>query len=418
MMIFLFYQLFLIILLPIYPLIIFYRIIKKKENKASFQEKLCFFSRLRKPGKLIWFHASSVGELMSILPIIHYYENKKFVNQILITTSTLSSGKILKKFKFKKTVHQFFPIDIIFLSKRFLNYWKPSIAVFIESEIWPSMFKSINNKKIPLILLNARVTKKTFKRWNKIKDFSFSIFNNISFAYPQNIETFKFLIKLKVKIVKLIGNLKYIQNPYDKKMILNNTLRSQFKKYKIWVAASTHHNEEVLCAEAHIILKQKIEDLITIIIPRHIERIDKIYSELKKKNLNIVLHSSKPKNLKNIDIYLVDVYGESKNFYKISNTVFLGGSLINRGGQNPLEPARYGAKILTGKNIKNFEDIYKFLNSIGISKIINNPKKIANSIVFKPTKSKTNKIKELGKEIMRKTTIEIDTILNNAIKET
>jgi len=336
----------------------------------------------------------------------------------LITTSTLSSGKILKKFKFKKTVHQFFPIDIIFLSKRFLNYWKPSIAVFIESEIWPSMFKSINNKKIPLILLNARVTKKTFKRWNKIKDFSFSIFNNISFAYPQNIETFKFLIKLKVKIVKLIGNLKYIQNPYDKKMILNNTLRSQFKKYKIWVAASTHHNEEVLCAEAHIILKQKIEDLITIIIPRHIERIDKIYSELKKKNLNIVLHSSKPKNLKNIDIYLVDVYGESKNFYKISNTVFLGGSLINRGGQNPLEPARYGAKILTGKNIKNFEDIYKFLNSIGISKIINNPKKIANSIVFKPTKSKTNKIKELGKEIMKKTTIEIDTILNNAIKET
>jgi 3-deoxy-D-manno-octulosonic-acid transferase len=418
MMIFLFYQLFLIILLPIYPLIIFYRIIKKKENKASFQEKLCFFSTLRKPGKLIWFHASSVGELMSILPIIHYYENNKFVNQILITTSTLSSGKIFKKFKFKKTVHQFFPIDIIFLSKRFLNYWKPSIAVFIESEIWPSMFKSINNKKIPLILLNARVTKKTFKRWNKIKDFSFSIFNNISFAYPQNIETFKFLIKLKVKIVKLIGNLKYIQNPYDKKMTLNNTLRSQFKKYKIWVAASTHHNEEVLCAEAHKILKQKFKNLITIIIPRHVNRVDKIVSDLKNKNLKITLHSSGTKNLKNIDIYLVDEYGLSKNFYKISKTVFLGGSLINRGGQNPLEPARYGTKILSGKNTQNFEDIYKFLKSLGVYKIVNNSNDIAKSIVFKPTKNKSKKIKILGNEILRKTTFEIDRILDNAIEKT
>ena len=418
MMMFLFYQLFLITILFFSPLIIFYRIIKKKENKVSFQEKLCFFSRSRKPGKLIWFHASSVGEMMSILPIIHYYENKKFINQILITTSTLSSGKILKKFKFKKTVHQFFPIDIIFLSKRFLNYWKPSIAVFIESEIWPSMFKSINNKKIPLILLNARVTKKTFKRWNKIKDFSFSIFNNISFACPQNIETSKFLKKLKVKKIKLIGNLKYIQNPYDKKEVLNNTLRSEFKKYKTWVAASTHHNEEILCGEAHKILKQKFKNLITIIIPRHVNRVDKIVSDLKNKNLKITLHSSGTKNLKNIDIYLVDEYGLSKNFYKISKTVFLGGSLINRGGQNPLEPARYGTKILSGKNTQNFEDIYKFLKSLGVYKIVNNSNDIAKSIVFKPTKNKSKKIKILGNEILRKTTFEIDRILDNAIEKT
>ena len=415
---FFFYQIILTIILLISPLIVLYRIAKKKEDKVRFKEKFCFFSKIRKSGKLIWFHASSVGELMSILPIIKYYEDKQTINQILVTTSTLSSAKIFNKFKLKKTIHQFFPIDLFFFSKIFLNYWKPVIAIFVESEIWPSMYRSINKKKIPLILINARITKKTFNRWEKIKNFSFSVFKKISVAYPQNIETIKFLKKLKVQVVKFIGNLKYIQSSYDSKKILNNVLRSRFRKYKIWIAASTHHNEEILCAKAHKILKQKIKNLITIIIPRHVERVDKISSDLKKINLKVINHSSKPKNLKDIDIYLVDVYGESKNFYKISNTVFLGGSLIKRGGQNPLEPARYGAKILTGKNVENFEDIYKYLNLLGISKITNDPNEIASSISFKTNKFKTKKIKDLGKQILRKTTMEIDTMLNNAIKKT
>jgi len=412
------YQLTILIILIISPIIILYRIVKNKEDKIRFIEKFCFFSKFRKSGNLIWFHASSVGELMSILPIVYYYEKKKNINQILITTSTLSSAKIFKKFKFKKTIHQFFPIDITFFSKKFLNYWKPSISIFVESEIWPSIYRHLNKKKIPLILLNARITKKTFNRWIKLKNFSISTFNNILISYPQNTETIVFLKKLKVKIIKFIGNLKFIKNPYDHKKSLGNSIKLKFKKHKIWTAASTHHNEEILCAEAHLILKHKIKNLITIIIPRHIERIDKIIFELKKRNLKFTLHSSNLKDLNNIDIYLVDAYGESKNFYEISKTVFLGGSLIQRGGQNPLEPARYGAKILTGKNIENFEDIYKFLNSNGISKIVNNPSEIAKSIIFKSNKNKSTKIKNLGKEILKKTKVEIDTILNNAIKKT
>jgi len=417
-MVFLIYQLILILIILISPLIILYRILKNKEDSARFREKFCFFSKSRKSGKLIWFHASSVGELMSILPIINYYENKKNINQILITTTTLSSAKILKKIKLKKTIHQFFPLDLIFFSRIFLNYWKPSMAIFVESEIWPSMYKFINKRKIPLILLNARITKKTFNRWYFFKKYSLSIFKNISASYPQNIETINYLKKLKVKIIKYIGNLKFIGNPYENKKKFEKTLKSRLKKHIIWVAASTHDNEEILCAEAHMILKRKFKNLITIIIPRHINRADKIFSDLKKKNLNIALHSSGAKDLKNVDIYLVDEYGLSENFYKISKTVFLGGSLINRGGQNPLEPARYGARILSGKNTKNFVDIYKFLKSLGISKVVNNPIDIAKSIVFKSNKNGGEKIKILGNEILRKTTIEIDKVLNNAIKKT
>ena len=417
-MVFLIYQLILILIILISPLIILYRILKNKEDSVRFREKFCFFSKSRKSGKLIWFHASSVGELMSILPIINYYENKKNINQILITSTTLSSAKILKKIKLKKTIHQFFPLDLIFFSRIFLNYWKPSIAIFVESEIWPSMYKFINKRKIPLILLNARITKKTFNRWYFFKKYSLSIFKNISASYPQNIETINYLKKLKVKIIKYIGNLKFIGNPYENKKEFEKTLKSRLKKHLIWVAASTHDNEEILCAEAHMILKRKFKNLITIIIPRHINRVDKIFSDLKKKNLNIALHSSGAKDLKNVDIYLVDEYGLSENFYKISKTVFLGGSLINRGGQNPLEPARYGARILSGKNTKNFVDIYKFLKSLGISKVVNNPIDIAKSIVFKSNKNVGEKIKILGNEILRKTTIEIDKVLNNAIKKT
>ena len=416
-MVFLIYQLILILIILISPLIILYRILKNKEDSVRFREKFCFFSKSRKSGKLIWFHASSVGELMSILPIINYYENKKNINQILITSTTLSSAKILKKIKLKKTIHQFFPLDLIFFSRIFLNYWKPSMAIFVESEIWPSMYKFINKRKIPLILLNARITKKTFNRWYFFKKYSLSIFKNISASYPQNIETINYLKKLKVKIIKYIGNLKFIGNPYENKKEFEKTLKSRLKKHLIWVAASTHDNEEILCAEAHMILKRKFKNLITIIIPRHINRVDKIFSDLKKKNLNIALHSSGAKDLKNVDIYLVDEYGLSENFYKISKTVFLGGSLINRGGQNPLEPARYGARILSGKNTKNFVDIYKFLKSLGISMVVNNPIDIAKSIVFKSTKNGGEKIKILGNEILRKTTIEIDKVLNNAIKK-
>ena len=139
------------------------------------------------------------------------------------------------------------------------------------------------------------------------------------------------------------------------------------KKKKLWVASSTHNPEEIFCAEAHIELKKKIDNLITIVIPRHIHRVDEIIDNVKNLNLNIVRHSLRPKKLKNIDIYIVDTFGETKKFHEISSTVFLGGSIIKRGGQNPLEAARSGAKILHGPNTNNFK-IYKYLKSINISK--------------------------------------------------
>ena len=206
------YQIIVLIIIIFSPIIIIYRILRNKEDKKRYIEKFSVPSKKRAKGKLIWFHGASVGEILSIIPLIKNYEKNKSIDQILITSSTLSSSKVLQKFKFKKTIHQFYPIDNLFLTNKFLKFWKPTVAIFIDSEIWPYMYHNINDKKIPLILLNARLTKKTFNRWMKLKNFGRSVFKNITIAYPQNLETKIYLNELKPNKIGNLGNLKFAEN--------------------------------------------------------------------------------------------------------------------------------------------------------------------------------------------------------------
>tara|TARA_Y100000768_G_scaffold310716_1_gene245138 strand:- start:1777 stop:3027 length:1251 start_codon:yes stop_codon:yes gene_type:complete len=412
------YQITLSLLLILSPAIIATRIVKNKEDKVRFIEKFSIPTKKRSRGKLIWFHGASVGEILSIIPIIKYYEKKKSVSQILITSSTLSSSNVFKKYKFKKTIHQFYPIDHIFFVNKFLEYWKPNAAIFIESEIWPYMFKNINEKNIPLILLNARLTKKTFNRWMKIKIFSDLIFNKISIAYPQNLETKRYLNKLNVKNINLLGNIKFSENYFENQNEINKKLKIELSKKNIWTASSTHQDEEIFCIKAHLELKKRVKNLLTIIIPRHIHRVGEIISEIKKLNLKFKLHSNSTKNLKNTDIYIVDTFGETRKFHKLSSSVFLGGSIIKRGGQNPLEAARLGAKIFHGPNTDNFREVYKLLKKFNISKKINTPKQLASSIIFIKKKQIGMKIKKIGEKILKKTIRELDNLIDNEYKKT
>ncbi len=412
------YHLVISIIILFSPIIIVYRILKNKEDKKRFKEKFSITSKKRIKGKLVWFHGASVGEILSVMPLIKYYEKKNSIAQILVTTSTLSSSKVLQKYKFKKTTHQFYPIDSFFFTNRFLAFWKPCIAVFVDSEIWPCMFKNIKEQKIPLILLNARLTKKTFKRWINLKNFGKSTFKNITIAFPQNIDTEKYLKKLEIDKIRNLGNLKFAEN-FEKNLDkIEISLKKKLKRKKIWVASSTHKSEEVFCAKAHLQLKKKIKNLMTVIIPRHIHRSKDIILEIESLGLKVSNHSSKPKSLKNTDIYLVDTFGETKKFLEIASSVFLGGSIIQRGGQNPLEAARFGAKILHGPNIDNFKDVYKLLGSFNISKKIYTSTELGSSITFKRNKIIGNKIKHIGQKILKKTIKEIDYFLINEFKKT
>ena len=190
------------------PLIFIFRLLKKKEDINRFQEKYCIYS-IENFKKTIWFHAVSVGELMSIIPIINKLERNKKVKKIIVTSSTISSANIFKKQKFKKTIHKFFPLDTNYLTKKFIKIWKPEVAIFVDSEIWPNMIKNLKKKQIPIILLNARFTKSSFKKWMILKNFASEIFNKITLALPQNSETKNYLKILGAKNIIFIGNIKY-----------------------------------------------------------------------------------------------------------------------------------------------------------------------------------------------------------------
>ena len=410
------YRILINLIILISPLIILVRIINKKEDKIRFKEKFCFFSKKRGNGKLVWFHGSSVGEIISIIPLIEKLEKKKSISKILVTSSTLSSSKVLSKFKLKKTVHQFFPVDSNTLTKKFLSYWKPSIAIFIESEIWPNMIINIKENNIPLLLLNARITKKSFNRWKNIPDTSKNLFSQFDVCLSQSKETHKYLKHLGAKKIKLFGNLKFSESDNEKNNNINNKLKKIFKFRKIWCAASTHDTEEKLSALAHKKLKKKYKDLLTIVIPRHIQRANDIINETKDLDLNVQTRSSSNKINNNTDIYLVDTYGESKSFYKICKTVFLGGSLVNHGGQNPIEAARFGCKIIHGPYVQNFTEVYKLLKTYNISFKIKNVEQLVHRIdksFLKKTNfsKKTDKLKKLGSIILSKTYTEIDNYL-------
>ena len=165
------YRILINIIFLLSPIIIIFRLIRKKEDIKRFKEKFCFFSKKKIKGKLIWFHGASVGELQSIVPLIEKLERNKKIKKILVTSNTLSSSKVLNKLNFKKVVHQFFPIDTNFHSKKFLNYWNPSSAFFIDSEVWPNMYLNLKRKKIPITLINGRITKKSFIRWKLFSNF-------------------------------------------------------------------------------------------------------------------------------------------------------------------------------------------------------------------------------------------------------
>ena len=198
-----FYRILINLVLLLSPIIILFRIIKKKEHPTRFLEKLGISSKNRMQGKVIWFHGSSVGEVLSIMPLIERLEKNSKIKQIVITSSTLSSSKVLEKYKLNKTVHQFFPIDANLIIKKFLNYWKPTAVFFVESEIWPNTIQNLHKRNIKIALLNARITNKTFTKWFKFKSFSKDIFNKFDLCLCQNKETKLYLKKLGTKILKI-----------------------------------------------------------------------------------------------------------------------------------------------------------------------------------------------------------------------
>jgi len=422
---FFWYKFFTYLFYPLSHVYLLLRKIKKKEHFLRYKEKLSQINIPRNEGFLLWFHVASVGEAMSILPLIENFEKEKKINKILITTITLSSAEVLQK-KFtqnKKIVHQFLPLDIPKFTNKFLNHWSPNLSIFIDSEIWPNLIFDIKKRNIPLLLVNARITKKTFLRWKFVMNFATKIFEKFDSCLVSNNETEKYLQILGAKNINNYGNIKFAKTKFNSENKLDPVFLEKIKSRKVWCAASTHPTEEIFCAKIHLELKKTYNNILTIIIPRHTDRIELIAKELSKLNLKTALYTNFKEINDNTDILLINAYGKALKFYEISKCVFLGKStvksLIEDSGQNPIEPARYGCKIFHGPNVSNFKEIYEFLGSLGVANKISSFPELSQSLVEELKNEKKNneeiikKIENYGQSTLNNVLKEIKTYINN-----
>ena len=419
------YKILIFISYPFFILAIFIRILLKKENKIRYKEKifpLAFNSKRNSNKKLIWFHASSIGEFLSIIPLIDrlnlQYKNLEF----LITTVTLSSANLFKKkfHNYNNINHRFIPFDASFLVNSFLEAWKPNIVCFVDSEIWPNFFFQIKKKKIHLILLNGRITKKTFNRWNAFPKFAKRVFNNFDLCLASSEESKNNLINLNVKNTRYLGNLKFCSKINFNKLSDEN--ESILNNFKIWCAASTHEGEEDILIKSHIILKDTIKNIKTIIIPRHIDRVASIKSLADNHHLNSQIIDNEEKINKDSEIIIVNSFGVLDKYYRYCKVVLIGKSLLKKfqlvGGQSPIDAAKFGCKILHGPYVYNFFEIYEFLNSMGISFQINNEKNLAKkleeilNIEDRSNNSNKDFLENYGEKILKETLDSLKNYIN------
>ncbi len=414
------YSFFTFFFYPVFVVLIFLRKFINKEDRKRYKEKLFSsnFNVKKNNNKLIWFHAASIGEAQSIIPLVKKITKLQKNTNVLITTISLTSSNLVnKEFKDNYQVeHRFFPLDVKFLIKKFLSDWKPSIAIFIDSEIWPNFLLEINKKKIPLILLNGRITKKTFLRWNLISNTARKIFALFDLCLVANFDSEKYLKTLGAKNIKNLGNLKFASENKSSKALQIKNENSKNKKF--WCAVSTHRGEESFIINAHLNLKRNGKNFICIIIPRHIARIKEISNICKNKNLNFQILSDKDLIDEKSDIIIVNSYGHVPKYLKLCKSVFIGKSLLKKleavGGQNPIEAAKFGCKIYHGPYVYNFKDIYQQLSKYKITEKVSDDVDLSNKISFDLNNQNgvinqnvIKDINELGNKILNKTFDEI-----------
>ena len=362
---------------PVYFVYQLISVLKGKENPNRFWERWVSKQIKRPSGKLIWLHAVSVGETLSLLPLIEKIAEDNPKINILITSSTKTSAQIFEKNLKKRVIHQMAPHDTFFVSKRFIKYWHPDIAVRVESEIWPRILLELNKKMVPSFLFNARFSKKSLKKiesQSASARFIFSLFNEI---HVQENKTLEKLINIGIpsENLALTGSLK----DSAKKLAFDEHLMRQFlkaaAKQKIWLAACTHFGEDEIVLKAH----KKIGGIL-LIAPRHIERGKHIAKLSRSMGFTTQLRSEFPELQKETVVYIADTMGEMGLWYSMVNVAFIGGSLVERGGHNPIEAAQLETFILHGPFTHNAEEKYHQLNSLGVGVQIENADMLADEL--------------------------------------
>lgn len=350
-------------LIPVLPLALSRRAARGKEVRERLGERHGRASASRPPGPLVWIHAASVGETNSVMPLIDRIVAAGY--SVVFTSVTITSAKIAGERLPKGAVHQFSPIDITPWIRRFLRHWRPDAALFVESEIWPVTIMELAAAGIPQILINARLSAKSFLGWQRLGSVARSLFGKISLCLAQSARDAERFRTLGVPDVIEPGNLKFDAAAPAADAAALAAFRDTIRGRSVWLAASTHEGEEERVAAAHSVLKKSHPGLLTIIVPRHPPRGAEVRAILAARGLTVAQRSIAEPIQPNTDVYLADTLGELGLFYRAAPIALVGASLLAHGGHNPVEPARLDCAILHGPYVANFEDIYAALDRDG-----------------------------------------------------
>ncbi len=325
-----------------------------KEDPARLDERLGRASRPRPPGPLVWLHGASVGEAMSVLPLVDRLAATRPGLDVMVTTGTTTSAALLAGRLPERAFHQFVPIDRVAYVRRFLDHWRPGLALWVESELWPNLVCEVRRRGVPMVMLNGRMSAKSHAGWRRVPGTVATLLGGFSLCLVQDQIQGERFAALGAPAVKCVGNLKYSAPPLPADPAALARLRATIGGRPLWLAASTHEGEEAMVARAHRRLAAEYPDLLTVIVPRHSNRGPAIAEALTAEGFRVARRAAGAAPEAATEIYLADTMGELGVFYRLAEVVFVGGSLVPHGGHNPVEPTQLDGVVLFGPHTGNF----------------------------------------------------------------
>jgi 3-deoxy-D-manno-octulosonic-acid transferase len=340
---------------PALPRWLDYRARRGKEDVTRLGERRGLAPRSRPDGRLVWFHAASVGEALSILPVIDAVQARGW--QALVTTGTLTSAKLLAERMPAPAIHQFVPLDHVPWVKRFLDHWRPDLVLWTESELWPNTLRELAARNIPAVLLNARLSDRAFQGWRRWPGFAREVLSAFTLVIAQSDDDKARFAALGARQVTSAGNLKLAAVPLPADDSVRAALRAEIGTRPCWLAASIHPGEDLIAGQVHHAVKARHPGLLTVIVPRHPQKAADMAAGFAAQGFKVARRSTGARISANTDIYIGDTMGELGMFYRMCNLVFVGKSLAVGGGQNPAEAAQLGCALILGEDMSNFRDI-------------------------------------------------------------
>jgi 3-deoxy-D-manno-octulosonic-acid transferase len=357
------------------PVWLRWRVHQRKEDEGRIPERYGLAGRDRPAGELVWCHGASVGETMALLPVVDALVRRGI--KVLVTSGTLSSAELLARRLPAGARHQFLPLDAPRFVRRFLRHWQPRMAIFAESEVWPNTILELERAGIPLVLVNGRMSARSFGGWRRAPGIAKALFGQFAVCIAQSRTDAERLAELGAPVGTISGNLKFDLPPPPADPAAVEQLAALVAGRDLWLAASTHPGEEDAVFGAHKELRTRRRDLLTIVAPRHPDRGREIADGAQADGLRVVRRSSGGSPADAGDVYLADTLGELGLLYRLVPLVFMGGTLAPRGGQNPFEPARLGTAILHGPHTENFAEIFDALDRDGGAIPVGDPGELA-----------------------------------------